>query len=81
MWVKGGSYRPRSVDDARARGIDVVYQDLALIEQLSVYHNLFLNREKVRAADSLPRQPQDAADKRASGLTRSGSAFLASTYR
>ena len=47
-WAKGRPYRPRSVEDARARGIDVVYQDLALIDELSVYHNLFLNREKVR---------------------------------
>jgi len=38
----------RSVDHARSLGIDVVYQDLALINQLSVYHNMFLNREKVR---------------------------------
>ncbi|HEY3907402.1 MAG TPA: ATP-binding cassette domain-containing protein [Streptosporangiaceae bacterium] len=38
----------RSVDHARSLGIDCVYQDLALINQLSVYHNMFLNREKIR---------------------------------
>jgi len=38
----------KSVQDARAHGVDVVYQDLALIDQLSVYHNMFLNREVVR---------------------------------
>jgi len=38
----------RSVDHARTLGIDVVYQDLALVNQLSVYHNMFLNRERVR---------------------------------
>ena len=38
----------KSVDHARSLGIDVVYQDLALINQLSVYHNMFLNRERVR---------------------------------
>jgi len=37
-----------SVQQARAAGIDVVYQDLALIPQLTVYHNMFLNREPVR---------------------------------
>jgi simple sugar transport system ATP-binding protein len=37
----------RSVDHARSLGIDTVYQDLALVNQLSVYHNMFLNREKV----------------------------------
>jgi simple sugar transport system ATP-binding protein len=38
----------RSVDHARSLGIDTVYQDLALVNELSVYHNMFLNREKVR---------------------------------
>jgi simple sugar transport system ATP-binding protein len=37
-----------SVDQARALGIEAVYQDLALINELSVYHNMYLNREKVR---------------------------------
>jgi simple sugar transport system ATP-binding protein len=48
MWVKGEPYAPRSVDESRAHGIDTVFQDLALIDQLSVYHNLFLRRERVR---------------------------------
>jgi ABC-type sugar transport system ATPase subunit len=47
MWCKGQAYEPRSVLDARAHGIDTVYQDLALVDQLSVYHNLFLRREPV----------------------------------
>jgi simple sugar transport system ATP-binding protein len=38
----------KSVDQARALGIDVVYQDLALIDELTVYHNMFLKREAVR---------------------------------
>ena len=38
----------KSVDHARELGIDAVYQDLALINQLSVYHNMFLNRELTR---------------------------------
>jgi simple sugar transport system ATP-binding protein len=37
-----------SVTHARAAGVDVVYQDLALVNQLTVYHNMFLNREPVR---------------------------------
>ena len=61
MWLKGEPYAPKSVDDARAHGVDAVYQDLALIDELSVYHNLFLRREKVRApvpllADGLMRR-------------------------
>jgi ABC-type sugar transport system ATPase subunit len=35
------------VDHARSLGVDAVYQDLALIDQLTVYHNMFLNRERV----------------------------------
>jgi simple sugar transport system ATP-binding protein len=47
MFLRGRPYQPRSVDDARAHGIETVYQDLALIDELSVYHNLFLRRERV----------------------------------
>jgi ABC-type sugar transport system ATPase subunit len=47
MWLKGETYAPKTVIDARAHGIDTVYQDLALVDQLSVYHNLFLRREPV----------------------------------
>jgi ABC-type sugar transport system ATPase subunit len=47
MWLKGEPYAPKTVLDARAHGIDTVFQDLALIDELSVYHNLFLRRERV----------------------------------
>lgn len=47
MFLHGKPYVPKSVDDARAKGIDTVYQDLALIDELSVYHNMFLRRERV----------------------------------
>jgi simple sugar transport system ATP-binding protein len=40
--------RFKSVDHARSLGIDAVYQDLALIPQLSIFQNMFLNREKTR---------------------------------
>ncbi len=46
--VNGEQVSLKSVDHARSLGIDAVYQDLALINQLSVYHNMFLNREPVR---------------------------------
>jgi simple sugar transport system ATP-binding protein len=47
MFLHGKPYSPKSVDDARANGIETVYQDLALIDELSVYHNLFLRKERV----------------------------------
>jgi simple sugar transport system ATP-binding protein len=47
MWLHGEPYEPKGVDDAREKGIDTVYQDLALIDELSVYHNLYLRRERL----------------------------------
>ena len=48
IFLEGQEITLKSVDQARSLGIDAVYQDLALVNQLSVYHNMFLNREKVR---------------------------------
>ncbi len=49
MFVHGDPYQPRSVDEARERGIETVYQDLALIDELSVFHNLYLRKERVHS--------------------------------
>jgi simple sugar transport system ATP-binding protein len=46
--INGEEVTLKSVTHARSLGIDVVYQDLALVNELSVYHNMFLNREQVR---------------------------------
>jgi simple sugar transport system ATP-binding protein len=46
--LNGEEVTLKSVDQARALGIDVVYQDLALVDELTVYHNMFLKREVVR---------------------------------
>ena len=35
----------RSADQARRHGIETVYQDLALVDDLSIWQNLFLDRE------------------------------------
>jgi simple sugar transport system ATP-binding protein len=43
--IEGREVSFRSVHEAQASGIETVYQDLALIPQLPVYQNLFLNRE------------------------------------
>jgi ABC-type sugar transport system ATPase subunit len=48
IMLDGEEVTLKSVSQARALGIDTVYQDLALVDQLSVYHNMFLNREIVR---------------------------------
>jgi ABC-type sugar transport system ATPase subunit len=46
--LKGEEVTFKSVDHARSLGVDAVYQDLALINELTVYHNMFLKRERVR---------------------------------
>ena len=46
--LEGQEVTLRSVDHARSLGIDTVFQDLALINELTVYHNMFLNRERTR---------------------------------
>jgi ribose transport system ATP-binding protein len=38
-----------SPEDAREAGIETVHQNLALVEDLAVWQNLFLNRERVRS--------------------------------
>jgi simple sugar transport system ATP-binding protein len=40
--------------EARAMGIQTVYQDLALVNDLSVYHNMFLGREMKKRVLGLP---------------------------
>ena len=45
VYVDGRPVRLNSVDEARTYGIECVYQDLALVNGLSIYHNMFLNRE------------------------------------
>jgi simple sugar transport system ATP-binding protein len=45
VYIDGEEVRLRSVQDGRAHGIETVFQDLALVDELSVFHNLFLNRE------------------------------------
>jgi ABC-type sugar transport system ATPase subunit len=48
LFVGGEETMLRSVYHARSLGIECVYQDLALANSLSIYHNMFLNREIVR---------------------------------
>jgi simple sugar transport system ATP-binding protein len=45
IFIEGEEVNLRSVSQARALGIQTVYQDLALINELSVFHNMFLNSE------------------------------------
>jgi ABC-type sugar transport system ATPase subunit len=44
----GNAYAPSSAQDCRSLGIETVFQDLALVNELTVWQNMFLNREIVR---------------------------------
>jgi simple sugar transport system ATP-binding protein len=48
LFVNGVETEYSSVTDARLLGIETVYQDLALVDDLPVYLNMFLMREPVR---------------------------------
>ncbi|GIE99246.1 ATP-binding cassette domain-containing protein [Paractinoplanes rishiriensis] len=45
--MNGAELHLRSPEDAREKGIETVHQNLALVEDLTVWQNLFLNRELV----------------------------------
>jgi ABC-type sugar transport system ATPase subunit len=48
IWFDGQTHRFNSPLDARGAGIETVYQNLALADQLDVAANLFLGREEFR---------------------------------
>jgi ABC-type sugar transport system ATPase subunit len=47
LYFEGKPVQFRSVSHARSLGVEAVYQDLALINELNVYRNMFLQREPV----------------------------------
>jgi ribose transport system ATP-binding protein len=49
MTLGGSSYAPRGPRDARARGVAMIYQELALAPHLTVEANVMLGQERVRA--------------------------------
>ena len=48
MTLAGGPYAPRGPRDARARGVAMIYQELALAPDLTVEANVMLGQERVR---------------------------------
>jgi ABC-type sugar transport system ATPase subunit len=64
IFVDGREVEIRSVAQARALGIDTVYQDLALVPGLSVYHNMFLKREVVQKLGGIEIPMLDNAEMR-----------------
>ena len=48
IYFEGREVKFKSPADARRVGIEIVYQDMALVPYMSIYRNLFLNREVIK---------------------------------
>ncbi len=66
--VRGRKVDIRSTTDAIDLGIETIYQDSALVTQLSITRNLFLGREPVKGPRFLNRMDQAAMNQVASDL-------------
>jgi D-xylose transport system ATP-binding protein len=53
MWFEGAPTVVRGPRDAAALGIEIVYQDLALCDNLDIVGNMFLGRERVSSRGTL----------------------------
>jgi simple sugar transport system ATP-binding protein len=70
IFVHGKKTTIRSTTDAIAQGIETIYQDSALVTQLSIARNLFLGREPLIGPRFLNRMDQVAMDAVARDLMR-----------
>jgi simple sugar transport system ATP-binding protein len=70
IYVRGNKVEIKSTTDAIANGIETIYQDSALVTQLSISRNLFLGREPVRGPKFLNRLDVPVMDKVARELMR-----------
>jgi simple sugar transport system ATP-binding protein len=55
IYIEGKKVKFNSPIEARKMGIETIYQDLALIDDLSVYHNIFLAKEQFLKATPIVR--------------------------
>ena len=70
IYVRGQKATINSTTDAIGYGIETIYQDSALVTQLSIARNLFLGREPVKGPKLLGRLDTEAMNGVASGLLR-----------
>lgn len=68
--IKGRPVRMRSTLDAIANGIETIYQDSALVPQLSIARNLFLGRELKRGPSFLDRLDTEQMNQVAADLLK-----------
>jgi simple sugar transport system ATP-binding protein len=70
IFIRGRKVSMRSTTDAIAAGIETIYQDSALVTQLSIARNLFLGREPLKGPRFLNRMDQAAMNEAARALLR-----------
>jgi simple sugar transport system ATP-binding protein len=70
IYMHGRKVDIRNTSDAIAQGIETIYQDSALVTQLSIARNLFLGREPVKGPRLLDRLDQKAMNKGARDLLK-----------
>jgi len=68
IYIHDTKVKMRNTTDAIARGIETIYQDSALVVQLSIARNLFLGREPVKGPRFFDRLDQDAMNEAARDL-------------
>jgi simple sugar transport system ATP-binding protein len=70
IYLHGNKVDIRNTTDAIAQGIETIYQDSALVTQLSIARNLFLGREPVKGPRLLDRLDQNAMNEVARRLLK-----------
>jgi simple sugar transport system ATP-binding protein len=70
IYINGEKVRIDSTNDAIAHGIETIYQDSALVNQLSIARNLFLGREPLKGPAILNRMDKAFMDDVARRLMR-----------
>ena len=70
IFIKGKRVEMKTTNDAIANGIETIYQDSALVPQLSIARNLFLGREPLKGPAFFNRMDHEAMNVVARQLLR-----------
>ena len=70
IYIRGRKVGIRSTTDAIANGIETIYQDSALVTQLSIARNLFLGREPIKGPRFLNRLDHEMMNRVADELLK-----------
>jgi len=70
IYIHGKKVEIRSTTDAIANGIETIYQDSALVAELSIARNLFLGREPIKGLRFLDRLDRETMERVAGELLK-----------